>query len=1245
MMEVTPKPNDVFWTDDQWKAIAAKGNNILVSAAAGSGKTAVLVERIIRKIIDEKNPVDVDRLLVVTFTNAAASEMRTRIGEEIEKKLNEQPASLHLRRQLQLLNRANISTLHSFCMNIVRKYYYEIDVDPNFRILDDVEGVLIKEEILEEMFEEEYGKENNEAFYDVVDRFSSDRSDDPLRKFILEIFNFSRAHPDPNEWLDEMLHMYELKNVNSLSDLSWAKDIFKDIKQKLRSAFELLEKGMALTEVANGPYKYNENFEADMEYVKSLLAQQSLEGMYAAFRPDGFGKLKPISKKDQVDDDLKEKAQSYRDRAKDIVNGIKNEMFLKDPDNMLQDIRQMAPAIRTIVELVKTFAERFMEVKKEKAILDFNDLEHLALQVLGEKDSDGKWVPTRAANLYKEQFEEVLVDEYQDTNLVQETILSLISKENNRFMVGDVKQSIYRFRLAEPTLFLQKHKSYDKDGIGEGLRIDLSQNFRSRKEILHATNFIFRQLMDEEVGEIVYDKDAELHHGNKDYEDHEGLETEIAIINKGEPLSKLVELEDEQAELEEDLETSQLEARYMIKVIKKLIENKFPVYDKTLKTTRPVTYRDIVILMRSMPWAATIMDEFKKENIPIYAELSTGYFEAVEVRVMLSLLKVIDNPYQDIHVAAVLRSPIYRFDEQQLAHIRIMDKEKTYYEALKIAAHESPDDEIRGKAMLFLERLEKWRTKARSGSLSNLIWELYQETGYFDYVGGMPGGKQRQANLRALYDRARAYEETSFRGLFRFLRFVDRMEERGDDLGTARALGEQEDVVRIMTIHKSKGLEFPIVFVAGMNKKFHLKDLSKSYVLHKDLGFGAKYIDPKLRVEYPTLPQLAIKKKMHLEALAEEMRILYVALTRAKEKLFLVGTINEVDKTLQNWFEVARSSKDVISPIERANGKTYFDWIGPAIVRHEMVQEQLYIQGEYERDKEIIIDDPSIWTIKIVEQTELQLDDEDVKKERDETEIAIKHLRPIAKHSDKKDDVKHRLEWKYANESATVHRSKQTVSELKRELDDEYSEQMYAGRFQSEYANRPKFLQKKSLTAAEQGTVMHTVMQHLPLRENMTERAIERTIFQMVENELLTKEQAEAVNVEQIASFFQTDIGNRLQNAQWVKRELPFSLGIPASRIFQSWTDETDETILVQGVIDCIFIDETGKLVLLDYKTDKIYGRFPGGFAEAEPVLRNRYDIQISLYVEALETSWNEAVDEAHLIFFDGPHIITMKGE
>ncbi|PYZ95097.1 helicase-exonuclease AddAB subunit AddA [Salipaludibacillus keqinensis] len=1248
-MKIQPKPSDVTWTDDQWKAISAEGNNILVAAAAGSGKTAVLVERIIRKVADTDIPIDVDRLLVVTFTNAAAAEMRHRIGEAIEKKLATDPRSLHLRRQLSLLHRANISTLHSFCMNVVRKYYYEVEVDPNFRILDDTEGQLIREEVIDDMFEEEYGKDDNQVFFDLVDQYSGDRSDDKLRSLVLHLFSFSRSHPQPFQWLDGIIDNYELKQVSDVGELSWAKEALHHVRNQLSYAASAVEQGLQITKEPEGPYKYADTFVDELTQLQHLSAASTWEDMYERFQSIHFGRIPSISKKDAVDHALKEKAKNFRDEAKEMVTQCKDHFFQLPPQVILEDLQLMGPTLKKLSGLVKRFSDRYMFEKRDKGVLDFSDLEHLCLEILTDQDElkKGFVSPSKAAQEFADFFSELLVDEYQDTNLVQETIISLLSKGDNLFMVGDVKQSIYRFRLAEPTLFMKKYKQFQLDGSGEGMRIDLSKNFRSRSEILDGTNFIFRQIMDEEVGEITYDDAAELKLGNMEYPTQSGLEANVVLVNKGEPIEGSTEETDDPSEdsMEEELETSQLEARAMIAEMKKMIQTQYPVYDKNTKETRPITYRDMVILMRSMPWSETIMDECKKAGIPVYAELSTGYFDAVEIRVMLSLLKTIDNPYQDIPLASVLRSSIVHMTEEELAQIRLFAKRSSFYEALKVAGASTNEDiSLRDKCDSFITQLIQWRKISRSKSLSELIWQLYQDTGFYDYVGGMPGGKQRQANLRALYDRSRAYESTSFRGLFRFLRFVDRMEERGDDLGTARALGEQEDVVRMMTIHKSKGLEFPVVFMAGMNKMFNRQDLRGDYLLHKELGLGSKRIDPQLRLAYPTIPQQVIKERIKAESLAEEMRVLYVGMTRAKEKIYLIGTVKDVEKSFDKWQESINQPQWLLPNRNRQKASSFLDWIAPAVLRHQSSQTLL---DKLEIDQGEILDyvfrDDSIWQIDIVNKDVLQEEGITEILPSHETERQVRLLESVPLESEDKERVTAQLEWRYPYKDATTHRAKQSVSDLKREMQDEYSEQLLATGFQSKYADRPNFLQQKSFQSAEMGTIMHTMMQHLPLSIEASLESVTAERDRLVSKEIFTLEEAEQINVEHIVQFLQSSIGMAMSASSDIYREIPFSFRIPASEAYTTWEQKEDDYVFVQGMIDAAFRGTDGQLILVDYKTDNVKQRFQDHSAdEVKRHFKDKYRYQIELYRRALSDSWSEPVSECYLYLFDGDYLIKM---
>ncbi|WP_324611621.1 helicase-exonuclease AddAB subunit AddA [Bacillus massiliglaciei] len=797
--------------------------------------------------------------------------------------------------------------------------------------------------------------------------------------------------------------------------------------------------------------------------------------------------------------------------------------------------------------------------------------------------------------------------------------------------------------MAEPNLFLGKYLRFSHDGKTSGLRIDLNQNFRSRKEVLDGTNYIFQQVMGKKVGEIDYDEDAQLKKGAP-YPEDEQHPIELHLID-GAP-SEETDQEQDAAEPgfeAEGLENAELEARMMAKLIKKAIQEQQLIFDTKTKQYRPIMYRDIVILLRSMPWAPQIMEEFKKQGIPVYGNLSTGYFEATEVAIMLSLLKVIDNPQQDIPLVAVLRSPIVGLNEEELAQIRLMNN-GTYYEALADFYRMGSTTEYPGlyeKAASFYTKLVKWRKLARKEALSDLIWQLFRETKFYDFAGGMPGGKQRQANLRALYDRARQYEESSFRGLFRFLRFIERMQERGDDLGAARALGEQEDVVRLMTIHSSKGLEFPVVFIAGLSRQFNQMDLRKSYLLDKDYGFASKYVNPELRITYPSLPQMAFKKKKQLEMIAEEMRVLYVALTRAKEKIHLIASVKDADKSILEWSANGSGQEWLLDDYIRAGAKSYLDWIGPSIIRHRDCQSISQI-GSDSNAPDFITAHPSSWSVSVVPTEELAVDNQQEQMEEEQLLERVKQSERVDISSDFSHQIEEQLHWEYSHLDASVHRSKQSVSELKRqnEVRDDRSSTELLRKFKRPITKRPAFMQEKTLTPAERGTITHLVMQHIDFTADVTKESIEDLVRELIRRELMTEEQSLAVVPEAILGFFLTPVGRRMLKAEDIRKEVPFTMSFPASEAYPDWRNGEEE-ILVQGVVDCLFEDEEG-LVLIDYKTDGITGRFANGFEGARDILADRYRKQLELYTRAIEGILRKKVAQRYLFFFDGAHLLEL---
>ncbi|MCI3919687.1 helicase-exonuclease AddAB subunit AddA [Paenibacillus sp. TRM 82003] len=1286
-ISTAPKPAGSTWTDEQWQAISTRGDHLLVAAAAGSGKTAVLVERIIRVVCDERRPVDIDRLLVATFTNAAAAEMRHRLRDALEKALRANPGSRHLRGQLALVGRASITTLHSFCLDVVRRYVHLTELDPAFRIANETEAALLRQEALEAVFEERYGNgEEDGAFYRLAERFGGERGDDALMKLVDRLYDFSRSHPFPEAWLREAAEAFRLSGEDDVpAGHPWLASVELDVRLELEAMLAALGTALDVARQPEGPAAYADNLAADAAGVARLLAALEAGGWRGleaavAFGADAgaFAKLKP-QKKDAADEALTERAKKLRKDAKERLDAVKEQLLTRTMADYAGECRELAPIMDELAQLVIDYGEAFRRAKTAKGLVDFGDLEHACLAILRDASSSSeRLVPTEAALAYRAQFDEVYVDEYQDTNAVQETILRLVSRggerledgtrePGNRFMVGDVKQSIYRFRLAEPGLFLNKYKTYasleEVDAPGRvGIRIDLARNFRSRREVVDAVNFLFRQTMHEAAAELDYDERAELVCGAS-YPEPDGthdLAAEVLLLDRGAGGSEEESVAGEPGEAAE-LETAELEARAIGRRIAELIgATGLPpmrVFDKAAGGMRPILFRDIVILLRAdKSWAPALIEQLRAYGVPAHAELGGGYFEAVEVETALSFLQTIDNPLQDIPLAATLRSPAFGFTGEELARVRIAGgKGRPYYEALGAVAsgRAEADEPLREKAARFVAALEPWRTAARQETLADLLLRLYRETGYFDFVGGLPGGAQRQANLRALYDRARQYEATSFRGLFRFLRFIERLRDSGADLAPARALGEAEDVVRIMSIHKSKGLEFPVVFVAGLGKSFNRGDEREPFLIHKALGFGPRFVDPGLGIAYPTLPQLAIRRRLRAEALAEEMRVLYVALTRAKEKLILVGTAKDAAKRMDAWNAVAAHPEPKLPAHAVHRGSCFLDWVMPSVLRHPASLPLREAFGLEALPPEAKVADGSRWTFGRIAADELQLEAAAARERTDAWgAFAVREGKPAPDDWTARDtDVERALGWNDPYRAASSLFAKTSVTEWKRRLQEEdaVEEAAWTGsgtprtRVYTGAAKRPRFLERKGLTPVERGVAYHAAMQHLPLVDGLTEDDVTRLLSDMTLRELITEEQRAAVDAAAILGFAHSEPGRRLLEARWVRRELPFSVGLPASEVYGMETvgglplDEATaaEKVLVQGVIDCLFEDADGRMIIVDYKTDTLYE----GRLEA---LTEQYRLQLAVYSRAVELSLGRRVDEKYLYFFDGS--IVAKG-
>lgn len=930
----------VKWTNEQNQAIKEKGSNTLVAAAAGSGKTAVLVERIIQKIINDK--VDIDSILIVTFTNAAASEMRERILNAIYKKIEEVPNDENLQRQVILLNKSNICTIHSFCLDVIRNNFYEINISPNFRIGDTAEIELLKQDVLEELFENKY-MNMDKNFIELVNAYTGYRGDEPLKEIILKIYKYIQSSPFPEEWINEKVEMFNIENIEAdFANTLWGKILLENYKNSI------IEAKMSLKNVK---HELEKNPELDKYYMAIGLDIENLEEIEANL--DSWDKAYNLSSKfsftkwpidRKITSNIKDEAKIKRDKINKKFKTEKDKMLAYSSKQANTDIKEMYNILKSLKNIIIEFSNEFAKKKLERNIIDFNDIEHFALKILVKKDENGNYIPTEIAKKYMNKFTEIAIDEYQDSNLVQEYILSTISNGKNIFMVGDVKQSIYKFRQARPELFLEKYNNYklkDNKTQNDGLKIQLFKNFRSRKNVLDVTNVFFQDLMSAELGDIDYTEIEYLNLG-ADYKNPEETNfryagnAELDIINlKKEELeeieivSKNTEYDLDDEFQEEQIENTVLEAKYVAKKIKNIINSDYKIYDKNIGY-RDVRYKDIVILLRSTAIQSPIYEkELSDLEIPVFSDTSSEYLNSIEIQTIMSVLKIIDNPMQDIPLVTVLRSSIGGFTDNELIKIRLSDKYSNFYEAL-IQAKLNIDENLRNKIDDFLNKVDIWRQKQEYLPLDELIWQIYIDTGYYNYVGLMPNGMLRQANLKMLFERAKQYESASFKGLFNFINFIEKLKLSSGDLSSAKIIGENEDVVRIMSIHKSKGLEFPIVFLCGCGKQFNMQDLNDNILLHQDLGFGMQYINYEKRIEYTTLAKEAIKQKIKTESLSEELRVLYVALTRAKEKLILTGVSKDIKKDLKEKEELLNiydKIKGKIHPALVGKYNSYLDWI------------------------------------------------------------------------------------------------------------------------------------------------------------------------------------------------------------------------------------------------------------------------------------------------------------------------------
>ena len=1236
------------WTPAQKSAIDTRDCNVLVSAAAGSGKTAVLVERIISMITDPDKNIDIDRLVVVTFTKAAAAQMKDKIRKALDSMLDENPGDVNLLRQITLLNNAQITTIDSFCLWIIRNHFPEVNLDPGFRIMDEGEKKLIENDVLEDVLEEFYA-EADEEFFNLVDAFGMGRDDSGLVSIIDKIYRFSRSNPWIDEWFDECMLVYDDETYDNPA----IKELYDSIKNALLDYRDKYNRLVEICSEPAGPAAYTGALQSDLLGINEMINSQDFGELGRKVRTFSFEALS--RKKDAgADPDIKEYIKGQRKLFKDYIGRLNDKIFLKDDEGIFADMQGAGIQIRTLLKVAKVYAKRVSEVKREKGIIDFNDMEHLALSILVKKE-DGKLAYTETADKLANRFEEILIDEYQDSNQLQEVILNAVSKtrlsgeNNNIYMVGDVKQSIYKFRLACPELFIEKYDTYGE--TGDNVRIELQKNFRSRENVLECANDVFSHIMNKNFSGIGYDESVRLNAGfpypeysDSNYGDDANKSTDVILIS---------------SENEEEATTRELEADRLAKLIEGIVSSGVNVYDADENIYRPAEYRDIVILTRSVTgWADTFADALMDRGIPAYTDSSTGYFSVREIQVILSMLTIVDNPVQEISLAAAMMSYFGGFTAAELGMVRKLGREhadknthNNLYEHLKVtaglgevvAAHGeaiAADDlnikRMSGKCALFLAKLTEYRDKSSVEPLYDLCWEMIYDSGYYDYVGTMPAGAQRQANLNVLLERAAGYGKSSYSGLFNFLRYIERLKKFDEDFAEGAASLDNENLVRIMSIHKSKGLEFPIVILAGAHKSINFMDATAPVLVDQNLGIAVDYVDLERRTKTPTIIKGAMARRIVRESIAEEERLLYVAMTRAREKLIITGVVKDADKTLDKYRAKSEelATDGTLSYADSENIKNYLDMIMPVcLMDSDKLKGSFKVMVDAVEDSEADAAETgnSFETGNVTDTDAVKageapdgnneagypsLDElpEYVPADNASSrmKLTVSQLKAMQAEDDSEDNaymddsVKEAFEKEAYDEQATDNgnRDGQTDSETIAELSNFII---------------PKFIsgEEVKLAANERGSAYHRVMECLDYSVSVNIEGVKADINRMFETGKMNELQVKSVNPWDINTFVQSDTGRRVANAMnngSVRREQPF--------VFEY------EGQLIQGIID-LYFEEDGELVLVDYKTDRV---MKGEAGEKELV--KRYAIQLDYYEKALTQLTGKNVKEKIIYSF-----------
>ncbi|MDY5483245.1 MAG: helicase-exonuclease AddAB subunit AddA [Clostridium sp.] len=1219
----------VTWTREQLAVIESRNRSLLVSAAAGSGKTAVLVERMIRMITEGEHPMDIDRLLVMTFTRAAASEMRERIQAAIEKKLLEQPENHHLQQQAVLVEFAQITTIDSFCLHLLREHFDRLDIDPAFRIGDEGEMLLMRTDVLRDLTEEYYQAADG-RFERFVDTYAVGKADGGIEDLILKVYTFAQSNPWPKEWLQRCRKEAESSTLEELQQTEWMRFLLKDAAMQAEEWKWQLTEAIALCREENGPEPYLPMLLEDLAGVERILsAVTSYEDFSGALERMEFSRLAAIrGKNSTVDPEKKDAVAECRKRIKKAVEKMKEDYVFESPERVLSDLEQSRDGILMLLELAEEFEHRFQEKKKEKRVVDFNDLEHFALEILTEGE---KHLPGPVADELSRQYDEILVDEYQDSNLVQETLVQCICRERfgtpNVFMVGDVKQSIYKFRLARPELFLEKYHSYTEEESCHQ-KIELHRNFRSREMVLSCINDVFYRIMTEKLGNIEYTEETALYPGAvfEPREGEEELRPELLLMDVSQ--ETLQELDEDVS----DYTAREMEAGMIAARIREMTDadTGITVWDKETEAYRKACYGDIVILLRSVSgWAETFTEVLSRQGIPAYAESRTGYFDTVEVETVLNLLSVIDNPMQDIPLASVLKAPFAGLSDEELAHITAFYRRQTeakqetglyaavaeYVKKEETETKEAEKEERAGqidrdpetvhRLQWILKLLSELRNCAVYLPMHELLYRIYDRTGYYHYVTALPGGEVRRANLDMLVEKAAAYEATSYRGVFHFIRYIEKLKKYNTDFGEASVSEDQGNTVRILSIHKSKGLEFPIVFVAGLGKQFNKQDTRGAMLIDADLGIGTDYLDVEKRLKGPTLKKNVMKRRMELDALGEELRVLYVAMTRAKEKLILTAAIKNLPERLEKYRHITLENGQVpYTLLTTASG--YLDWIlmsmSQGSVRIDVREETA--AGQLGRE----------------------IGDQLQKKARKEEFLSIGEEEVFAPEFRQKLEASH--SFSYPWKADMVLNTKMSVSDLKKAGMEETLEETVLL-----LPTIPAFMegQGEPLQGASRGTAYHRALELLDftfggaLTEGaVTEELVSASLSAFVQEGRLAKEAADSIQASDLVRFLNSSLGLRMRRAAGkgcLEKEKQFVIGIPA-REMGDW--DSGERILIQGIIDAFF-EEDGALILVDYKTDYV--------TEGE-TLKKRYQTQLEYYRRALEQMTGKNVKESFLYSF-----------